>query len=268
MQPLANAAEALLAEAMDRLRSDRFEPALWAFLRAVVRPDNLVILAYQDAGSPTALSRWFEDPRVFAGLDRTYLAGTYRLDPFYELHLNRAGEGAYRLRDVAPDAFHRSRYFVEYYAETGLIDEIAVLIWPAPDVSLNLSLGRDAASGKAFTAAEVETCRRLSPVLAALARAHWQDIGAGGEAAGRSVEDTAALLASAARRKHGIALSLRQAEVALMILRGHSSLSIALRLGLSPQTVKVFRKQLYRRCAISSQAELFALMLPLLKDAG
>ena len=53
-----------------------------------------------------------------------------------------------------------------------------------------------------------------------------------------------------------------------MILRGHSSLSIALRLGLSPQTVKVFRKQLYRRCAISSQAELFALMLPLLKDAG
>jgi DNA-binding CsgD family transcriptional regulator len=40
--------------------------------------------------------------------------------------------------------------------------------------------------------------------------------------------------------------------------------SIGLRLGLSPQTVKVFRKQLYRRCAISSQAELFALMLPLL----
>jgi DNA-binding CsgD family transcriptional regulator len=32
----------------------------------------------------------------------------------------------------------------------------------------------------------------------------------------------------------------------------------------SPQTVKVFRRQLYARCGISSQAELFALLLPLL----
>jgi len=51
-----------------------------------------------------------------------------------------------------------------------------------------------------------------------------------------------------------------------LILRGHSTMSIGLRLGLSPQTVKVFRKQLYSRCTISSQAELFALMLPLLQD--
>jgi len=97
-------------------------------------------------------------------------------------------------------------------------------------------------------------------VVAALAKAQWRDIGAGVE----QVEDTPALLAGAARERHGIALSPRQAEVALLILRGHSSVSIGLRLGLSPQTVKVFRKQLYRRCAISSQAELFALMLPLL----
>jgi len=40
--------------------------------------------------------------------------------------------------------------------------------------------------------------------------------------------------------------------------------SIGLRLGVSAQTVKVFRKQLYARCELSSQAELFALMLPLL----
>jgi DNA-binding CsgD family transcriptional regulator len=63
---------------------------------------------------------------------------------------------------------------------------------------------------------------------------------------------------------HGIRLSPRQAEVALLILRGHSTVSIGLRLGVSGQTVKVFRKQLYARCGLSSQAELFALMLPLL----
>ena len=51
-----------------------------------------------------------------------------------------------------------------------------------------------------------------------------------------------------------------------MILRGHSSVSISLRLGISPQTVKVFRKQLYRKCGISSQAELFSLVMPLLSE--
>ena len=53
-------------------------------------------------------------------------------------------------------------------------------------------------------------------------------------------------------------------QEALLILQGHSSVSISLRLGVSPQTVKVFRRQLYARCGIGSQAELFALLLPLL----
>jgi DNA-binding CsgD family transcriptional regulator len=262
MNPLPGAGEALLAESVSRIGTDRFEPALCDFLRALARPDSLVILAYRDTGPPTALYRWFADPRVFAGLERAYLAGAYRLDPFYEMHLSRVGEGAYRLRDVAPDAFHRSRYFVEYYEGTTLIDEIAFLVWPRAGVSINLSLGRDGASGRPYAGAEVEACQRLAPVVAAMARAHWRDLGAGAGAA----EDTPGLLAAAARDRLGIALSPRQAEVALMILRGHSSVSIGLRLGISPQTIKVFRKQLYRRCGISSQAELFALMLPLLKD--
>jgi DNA-binding CsgD family transcriptional regulator len=75
------------------------------------------------------------------------------------------------------------------------------------------------------------------------------------------------VLAATARHVLGIGLSPRQAQVALLILKGHSSLSIGLKLGLSPQTVKVFRKQLYARCGISSQGELFALMLPLLSAA-
>lgn len=52
----------------------------------------------------------------------------------------------------------------------------------------------------------------------------------------------------------------------MLILRGHSSVSIGLKLGISAQTVKVFRRQLYRKCAISSQAELFNLLLPLLGE--
>jgi DNA-binding CsgD family transcriptional regulator len=97
-------------------------------------------------------------------------------------------------------------------------------------------------------------------VVLALAEAHW----AGLQAAKEGGEDVAAGLISALAPR-GISLSPRQAEVALLILRGHSSTSIALRLGVAVQTVKVFRRQLYARCGITSQAELFALMLPMLR---
>ena len=253
--------EALIAAAIASLRQDGFAAALWALMQGLAQPDNLIVLAYRDAGAPVVLQTQAGHPRVFAQLASRYLAGAYRLDPYYDLHLRRAADGVYRIRDIAPDAFQRSRYHVEYFGQTTLIDEIAFVLPLAAGVSLNLCLGRDAGSRKTFSSAEIDACRRLSPVVAALARAQWRGL----EAEAKPAEDTPALLIDAARRA-GIALSPRQATVALLILRGHSTPSIGLHLGLSPQTVKVFRKQLYQRCGISSQAELFALMLPMLKD--
>jgi DNA-binding CsgD family transcriptional regulator len=253
---------ARLADAIDCLRQTDFPVALWEVFRALARPDNLIVLAYRDRGPPLVLDRRFGGAQVFARLETAYLAGAYRLDPYFDLHLQRGGEGAYRLRDIAPDAFSRSRYVVEYFGQTTLIDEIAFVVPLAEGLSLNLCLGRDSGSAERFTAAEFAACQRLAPVVAALARAEWRGI----KGAPGPVEDTPALLVEASRRR-GIALTPRQAEVALLILRGHSTGSIGLSLGLSPQTVKVFRRQLYQRCAISSQAELFAIMLPLLSDA-
>lgn len=248
-----------LAAAIAGLREDGFPEALWQLCWALVQPDNLIVMAYRDTGQPEVLLARAENPMVFARLEAGYLAGAYRLDPFFELHRSRAGEGAYHIRDISPDAFQRSRYFVEYFAGTTLIDEIAIVAPMADGVSLNLCLGRDSRSGRPFSAGDVVLCQRMAPVLAALARAEWRGV----ERAAGEAEDTPALLIQAALRQ-GIQLSPRQAEVALLVLRGHSTASIGLRLGVSPQTVKVFRKQLYQRCGISSQAELFSLLLPLL----
>lgn len=254
--------ETWLAEAIASLRQTGFGEALWALFQAIAQPDNLVVMAYRDAGPPVVLLHRAENPQVFARLETTYLAGAYRLDPYHDLHLTRAAEGAYRIRDIAPDAFQRSRYFTDYFEATTLIDEIAFVVPLVDGVSLNLCLGRDARSGRVFGAVEQAECRRMVPVIAALARAEWRGL----EGAAESAEDTPALLVRAAARR-GIKLSPRQAMVALLILRGHSTPSIGLRLGISAQTVKVFRKQLYQRCGISSQGELFSLLLPLLNGA-
>lgn len=259
MTQMSSTVETSLAQAITSLRQEGFAEALWQVCLALAAPDNLIVMAYRDAGPPLVLLARAENPKVYARLQEGYLAGAYRLDPYYELHLGRAAEGAYGIRDIAPDAFQRSRYFTEYFGETTLIDEIAFVAPLTEGLSLNLCLGRDARSGRMFGAGEIAACRRMSPVLTALALAEWRGLERGaGEA-----EDMPALLIQAARGQ-GIQLSPRQAMVALLILRGHSTASIALRLGVSPQTVKVFRKQLYQRCGISSQAELFSLLLPLL----
>lgn len=262
MIDVAEGHEPHLADAIARIGREGFEAALWRMFTALVRPDNMLVLVYRDAGPALELWRRAADPKVFARLESTYLEGAFRLSPFYGLHLNRADEGLYRLRDIAPDAFQRSRFYVEYFGQTTIIDELAFRVRLADGLSLNLFLGRDGQSGRVFSGPEFATCQRIAPIIAALARSHWP----APRLAPGPVEDTPALLAARAGQR-GIVLSPRQAEVALLILKGHSTLSIGLQLGLSPQTVKVFRKQLYARCRISSQGELFALMLPLLVSA-
>lgn len=249
-----------LAKAIATLGRPGFEVAVWQVFQALAQPDNMLVLAYSDGGPALELFRRAGNEEVFARLQSTYMAGAFRLSPFYGLHLQRAEEGLYRLRDIAPDAFQRSRFYVEYFGQTTIIDELAFTVWLGAGLSLNLFLGRDGQSGKVFSAGEIAACRRIAPVVAELARAHWPVP----KLAAQPVEDTPAKLAAAAERSLGIALSPRQAQVALLILKGHSTLSIGLHLGVAAQTVKVFRKQLYARCGISSQAELFALMLPLL----
>lgn len=263
MRAQPNAAEGMLAEVIRRVGRAGFETALHDWLRRCLAPDNLIVLAYRDAGPPLVLYRHTDAPQVFAQLEAIYLAGAYLLDPYHDLHVTRVPSGAYRLRDVAPDAFHRSRYFLDYYQQTTLMDEITFVSYPRPEVSLNICLGRDATSARPFTAAEVEGAQRLAPIVTALAEQHWTGIAEPPQAR----DDVPGALVAAMAVQHGIRLSQRQAEVALLILRGHSTASIGLRLGLSPQTVKVFRKQLYAKCNLSSQAELFALMVPLLRAA-
>ncbi|MGL5009100.1 MAG: helix-turn-helix transcriptional regulator, partial [Paracoccaceae bacterium] len=145
-------------------------------LQRVVTPDNIAILIYRDAGPTEILYTQTGHPQVFAGLRSSYTDGAYLLDPYYDLHLRRVPSGVYRLRDVAPDAFHRSRYFIEYYDQTTLVDEMAFIAYPAQGVTLNICLGRDRSSGQPFSSRAIEACQRIAPVIVALAERHWSTL--------------------------------------------------------------------------------------------
>ncbi|ROT93650.1 LuxR family transcriptional regulator [Marinobacter sp. R17] len=251
-----------LAHAIQALGTPDFAGAYAALLRCYCTFDNLIIIAYNGEKRPTVLYREYTDPIVYQPMDSEYLGSAYLLDPFYHQHRKGDTHGIIRLRDIAPDHFRRTQYYKTYYQQTTLLDEMAVFATVSETVTLTACLGRDRSSGAPFSKREIQALHDHEDTLSALAEKHWQDFEPGDNRP-HTPAPLGDRLREALKRQHDIKLSPRQAEVALFILRGHSSLSIGLHLDVSPQTVKVFRRQLYAKCGISSQAELFALLMPL-----
>lgn len=258
---LPNQSAEKLAQCISAVGSTGFEQAMYHWLTRVCEVDNVTMLAYfQDRGPEVFFSHAL-DKRVHERLDSDYVRGAYLLDPFHQLHVDRVPAGLYRLKDIAPDQFHRNEYYAAYYARTTLIDELAYFTRPTRGVTTTICLGRDATSGRRFSARDLENAQKIAPIVTALSNRNWSGLSSHGR---YSAELIAQSLRNRLAGDKGVTLSPRQSEIAFLILQGHSSVSIGLTLGISPQTVKVIRKQLYKKCAISSQAELFSLLMPYL----
>lgn len=254
----------LLSDAILATGSERFSDALHQWLNATCSFDNFAIIAFFQNGSPQVLATRARDSRVFERIDSHYVKGAYLLDPFFGLHQKGSADGLYRLTDVAPDQFQRNEYFKSYYANTTLTDELAFFSGLAQGASITVCIGRDATTASRFSIRDHNVATQVAPVVNALVRKNWSGIRPPQEDESGDVVDQLRHRVSA---EQDINLSPRQAEVALLILQGHSSISIGLTLGISSQTVKVLRKQLYRKCGISSQGELYYLLAPYLSES-
>ena len=254
-------AEEQLATLIPKLNTQEFSEQFVNWLRKCLRCDNVAVIAYFQDRNPAVLKSFSNHPSVHAKLYTEYVNAAYLLDPFHDLHIKRSQRGVYRLVDIAPDHFQRNQYFITYYRETTLVDEIAFISYPAKGVSIQTCLGRDSNSNIRFSSKELKTASRIAPVVSAFVETHWSTL----STTGTYLEsETIYRLLKTVEKVHGVRITLRQAEVAMFILRGHSSTSIGLQMNISRQTVKVFRRQLYKRLTISSQAELFNHLLPLL----
>jgi DNA-binding CsgD family transcriptional regulator len=261
MSAQPDTAEVHLGQAIAALATGSFPHAIRRWIEHHLAFDNFTVLAFYQNQVPDILATHSLEPKVHARIQTDYRSRAYLLDPFHELHVQQAPPGAYWLSETAPDKFMKHQYYLDYYRGTAMLDEAVFHAMPSSGVSVQITLGRDSTSQRKFSRADIRQARRIAPIVCALATAQWSALKSAGV-----FDETTVLrqLADAVRDVHGIGLSPRQSEVALLVLRGHSTVSIGLRLGISPQTVKVLRRQLYRKCAISSQAELFALLFPLL----
>lgn len=233
-------------------------PSLVAFACLEFAPQSVIVLLFRDGHVPVRLLRWIPDDLLRRTFDQDYFALGHLLDPFAQRAAAERAMSAYRIFEIAPDRFEGSEYFANYYKKTGMVDELGALMRLDDGAVLHLSLGRNAGYQK-FTTRETRKFKTLYPAvlpkLAGLAIA---------ETTQRDTVTSAQNLSEIFRDLDGgdiTRLSAREAEIAALITQGHSSRSISMNLGISVHTVKVHRRNIYKKLSISAQNELFGLAM-------
>jgi DNA-binding CsgD family transcriptional regulator len=241
-----------LARVMEHIGGEGFWPALAAFLRHGVGFDSWVVMIFRAAQSPQVLYEGDSD-QVEDVLFTEYVRSFYSLDPFYLFSQGAFTPGLYRLDEVAAEHFRKTEYYQRYFALNVFEDEVQFMLPMAPHGVLTLSLG----SKLRFTDAEVGLLCLYAPWLLPMMRmASALQISSAGVAPNQGVSLEEQL------RRGFPQLTDREVQIAMLLLAGHSSKAIAARLAISPETVKVHRRNLYEKLQVSSQAEIFALFMP------
>ncbi|PSS65815.1 LuxR family transcriptional regulator [Ensifer sp. NM-2] len=239
-----------------------FQERLTEALKQHVSVDAGLILLYRGDSAPKIL---FNDWQTHRGLSdiRHYLQGPYRLDPFYQLAVENEDDGLYRLSQIAP-SFDRTQYYREYYQHSGLHDEFNFIVSLDDASKIAISLGRKRSS-IAFSAQEVQLLESLAPILRTAVIRHFRDLRP------ETLDGEGSALQKALAQAIGnfgrSVLTERECQVAQLVLRGYSVKGAATRLGISPATVKLHRRNLYSKLDITSQTALFALFIDAVSSA-
>ncbi|WP_439105637.1 response regulator transcription factor [Congregibacter sp.] len=251
LDPKLAALSNLVARCLPALRGDDFAVELIAGLRALVPIDDATVLYYAGGDLPSLVYRETPQARASDTMER-FLAGAFLLDPFYKAATEQQRFGVFLLKELAPASFQDSEYYHSWYRNCGFTDECGYLIEVGKDAFVNVALGR--VEQQRFSQAQLRTLRSLQPAIEELCRQHWASESGSGEGIRKhlhlALDDFGSSL-----------LTDRETQVINLVLHGHSTKSVATRLGISVETVKLHRKHAYAKLEVSSQAELFYLFL-------
>jgi DNA-binding CsgD family transcriptional regulator len=190
-----------------------------------------------------------------------YQDGPYLLDPFYNHFLKGGTDGGYRLHDLAPDGFLRSEYFSTYYRHLDIGDEIGLLVGTSPHSCAHVAVTRKRGCMR-FAPRDCQWLNATAPVVRdAIRRIKPASVS--------PPNDTAAFhdsLKRAFRSFGSSVLSAREQQVAHLLLRGNCAKAVARLLEITPDTARNHTKHIYRKLAVTSQAELLALFFRALEQ--
>ncbi|UTW45219.1 helix-turn-helix transcriptional regulator [bacterium SCSIO 12696] len=243
-----------VASLLPTLGSDSFPGQLVALLKRLVSFNNALVLIYRKNKKPLLVYNDLPTTEREVNVVR-FMEGAYLLDPCFRAIADNKANGFYRLKDIVPNGFGSSEYYRSYYRYTGLTDEFGYVMPIGNEIGINIALGRTQTS-QGINRRDVQVLNDITQTVAELCRQHWN--------MGHTNGDTSSLphqLESALDNFGRSLLTDRETQVVQLFLHGHSTRSIADKLGISPETVKLHRKNSYAKLDVCSQAELFYLFI-------
>ena len=243
--------------AMARLvRDDDVSSASAALIEAIgaaVEHEGTCLLAFHHDAPPEVLHHTLEPAGRRHYVDR-YVAGPYLLDPLYQLAVSPEKPGSCRFRDASPDRFRSSEYYRQYCERTHLRDEMDFLVDVTPSTSLVLVVGRRT---RMFAKAELDRLKKIEGLVHAAMQKIWRSWSAESDRDGRSESVHKRLTKCFDNFGEGL-LTDRERQITQLLLRGHSTKSVARELEIAPGTVMVHKRNLFLKLGITSQYELFS----------
>ena len=244
----------LLATLIPAVGSADFPQMLIRMLQALVPTQDATILLYP--GTDLPVIEYFEVPEAGGSstLD-TFIKGAFLLDPFYLTATREHQFGVFRLRDLTPSGFKDSEYYKTWYRNCGYQDECGFLLPIGEQGFVNIALGKTAPRAK-FTKRELSILTDILPTVEILCQQQWAESDSASTAT-----NLRAQLNSALDCFGNSLLTERETQVINLVLHGHSTRTLADKLSISMETVKLHRKHAYAKLEVCSQAELFYLFL-------
>lgn len=230
--------------------------ALNRAIEAIVNHEGTCLIAFHRNARPDVLHHTLEPAGRKHYLEK-YLDGTYLLDPLYQLALRTRKAGLVRFRDELPDRFRSSEYYRQYSERTHLLDEMDFLAAVTAETTLVLVIGRRESM---FTRAELNRLETAAPIVQACISKIWAAwISRPDNVRGK--DDMHKRLTECFDNFGDPVLTRRERQISQLLLRGHSSKSIARELRIAPGTVMVHKRNLFAKLGVSSQYELFSLLI-------
>lgn len=226
--------------------------------------DSLLFFLYRPGAAPILLANSNVD-RVFRQGLENYLDHTYLLNPVYQAFRSGISCGVYMMSEILPDGHGALIGSVEFEIDIDVRETIGYLTpgWPRrteelmllinlPDGSMiEVTILRQRDVG--FSRREYRDMARVFPVASAVVHKHWQLVNQD-----FTTHASRPSLDSSFDEFGAGVLTDRERQVVKLVLTGHSSESISLRLGTSVPTIKSHRRNIYAKLGIASQAELFS----------
>lgn len=252
---------------VNTLGSDLFFSSLSHWLALTVDFQSSSAIIYSANSAPKLLFSELQ-PNEENLFHARFLDGAYVASPAYQGFINNYPDNMYPWLTLMPKGFKDSHMFDTYYRASEIEDLVYFFINNGEQGYIQFCLGRHQPNDS-FNQAELETLKKLSPVIIALIRKHYHII------AESALEQLTPLSEYVSDRVNYLLnnfeseqLTAREREIAKLVITGHSSQSAADVLGISPGTERVHRAKLYAKLKLRSNSELFSMFLKQLSDLG